>query len=378
MYLVWIGNRESEILTYNVFNESITFFGSDGDGNHAFATTNRIPNSYSTEFTDYVTNNIEHIIKKHSNAQFHFYNPMFAHKILKKTPQLCKYFVNINEYESLKWITSKTFVRQWLSHSVQVPSYALLSKKECKIESLKNMFPGNIQFIIQKDISGGGEGTYLLTPETEHAVLSQIKHTALYLVSPYYFPKKSVCCHILISNNDIAILPFGLQQSEIDENKILYKGTGYPDKIDIDPFAINKLIEIANTIGERLKNMGYRGICGLDFILHNENILFIEINARYLGSTFLINKALKAQNLPSIFELNTRCFNSNILPKEILRNLHIGYSSFTVKSKASLNRTNIQCIIKESVCGKTTENFLDGLENAVTVSKNAYLYRGIY
>ena len=378
MYSVWIGNRESEIISYNIFNESITFYGSNTNGNHAFSTTHRIPNSYSVEFTNYVAKYIIDILDKHPNAKFHFYNPMFAYRISKKFPRLYESFVNINEYETLKWITSKTFVRQWLSHSVQVPSYALLSKEECKINLLKKMFRGKEQFIIQKDISGGGEGTFLFTSTSERDVLSQLKNTNLYLVSPYYFPKKSVCCHMLIGNNDIAILPFGLQQSEICDNKILYRGTGYPTELGLNAHIINKLLEIAKVTGERLRGLGYRGICGLDFIVYDDTVLFIEINARYLGSTFLINKALKEQNLPSVFELNTNCFNDDALPANILRNLNIGYNSFTLKSDSFLDKNNIRDVIKTIESKNTTKIYWDGLESTDSVLPNSYLYRGIY
>ncbi len=197
-------------------------------------------------------------------------------------------------------------------------------------------------------------------------------------MAPYYFPKKSVCCHMLIGNNDIAILPFGLQQSEICYNKILYRGTGYPTELGLNGHIVNKLLEIAKVTGVRLRGLGYRGICGLDFIIYDDTVLFIEINARYLGSTFLINKALKEQNLPSVFELNTNCFNGDALPVNTLRNLNIGYSSFTLKSDSYLDKNHIRDVIKTIECKNATKIYLDGLESADSVLPNSYLYRGIY
>ena len=379
MYKVWIGNRESERLTYNIFNESITFYGSNTCSNNAFSTDIRIPNRYTSDFKNYVIKKIEHIIHNYSKVQFHFYNPIFAHRILKDKPELVNYFVNINEYEILKWITSKTFVRQWLSNSISVPAYSLLSKSECSISNLTTIFCGYSEFIIQKDISGGGEGTYLLTYFSENEVLEELKDESLYLVSPYYSPKTSVCCHMLIGKNNIAVFPFGIQTSEIYDNKLLYKGTSYPNILGFNKNIEHELFIKAISIGYRLQKLGYKGICGLDFILHKGGTFFIEVNTRYLGSTFLINKALKNKGLPSLFELNTECFDDEkTLPCETIRNLKIGYASNVTKSKSQLSANELQDIIKKNHNNNLVKIYFDGLENTCEVLKDTYLYRGIY
>lgn len=378
MYKVWIGNRESEIITYNIFDESITYYGSNKMKNHSFSNDIRTVNSYNFEFKEFVVREIRKIIHIHSDAEFHFYNPMFAHKILKTNEDLRCYFFNINSYETLKWITSKTFVRNWLSNTTLTPSYALLSKYECEMENLESMFPTFHNFIIQKDISGGGEGTYLLTNSSKNEVFAELNEGALYLVSPYYSPKISACCHMLIGNDDIAVFPFGIQASEIYNNKILYKGTSYKENNIIEKKHEQKLFENAVMIGRRLQQIGYRGICGLDFIIYNDMVIFIEINARYLGSTFLVNKALQEQNLPSVFQLNSKCFNDKIgIFCNKIRTLKIECYSNTVKSKMSIDEFDIKKLI-ENKSSKATFIYYDGLENAKQTVNNAYLYREIY
>ena len=373
MYKVWIGNRESEILTYNIFDESITYFGSAKNGNHAFALINRTPAKYSNEFKAYVIQKIDSIITSHNDAEFHFYNPMFAHKIISIRPDLACFFANINDYELLKWITSKTFVREWLSNSVDVPPYALLSKDECKINNLHSLFGNYNEFIIQKDISGGGEGTYLLTPISEYRVLDSLCYNSLYLVSPCLSPKVSACCHMLIDNDTTTIFPFGIQSSVITNDKMIYKGTSYSKISRFNNCVVNSLNEKAFIIGERLRNIGYRGICGLDFIVIENTVFFIEINARYLGSSFLINKALNEQNKISLFEMNHICFDAK-LPLGTLDGLQINYSSKCEKSVSVMNHQEILELIENKNRGRSTL-FFDGLGNSNTVEKNTYLYR---
>lgn len=374
MYKVWIGNRESEILTYNIFDESITFYGSNKLNNSSFIGVNRIPSNYGDEFKLFVIENIQNIIAKHADVEFHFYNPQFAHKIISNIPSLSKYFVNINSFETLKWITSKTFVREWMSNSIAVPPYALLSKKECSIQNLQSIFGQYDDFIIQKDISGGGEGTFLFNVNSETAIRTFLSDCGLFLTSPYLSPKISICCHMLIDDFKTYVFPFGIQQSKVINDKLIYKGTNYSDSIEIKNDLLYLAKSMAIDIGNGLRNINYRGICGLDFIIYNNKIYFIEINARYLGSSFLINKALKKQKLPSLFELNSMCFQSQI-PHNLLDNYKVKYASKTEKSDCALEKESIINVINEHQQIQKKIIYFDGLENAEHVENNTYLFR---
>lgn len=376
MYKVWIGNRESEILTYNIFNESITYFGSNSHKNSAYITIRRTPASYSKDFLNFVIENINRIIEQHSDAEFHIYNPMFAYKIFRVRYDLKDYFKCINNYETLKWLTSKTFVREWLSKSVTVPPYALLSKKECFLKKLQSIFGDYTSFVVQKDVSGGGQGTFLLNIDSEENVQMQISDNSLYLVSPYLSPKISACCHILIDSDKTIIFPFGIQSSELVNNKVLYMGTSYNGTGFFNSKTICKLNETAQSVGERMRNMGYLGICGLDFLIHNDKVFFIEVNVRYLGSSFLINKALKEHQLPSLFDMNNMCFYSS-LNEDVLQDFYINYTSKYETSQKAMSQDEINTFINDLENERHLTKFYDGLKNAEYVEKGTYLCREI-
>ena len=55
--------------------------------------------------------------------------------------------------------------------------------------------------------------------------------------------------------------------------------------------------------------MGYRGICGFDYIQTKSQLLFLECNPRFQASTYLLNLTLEKEGLPSIQELNYMAFN---------------------------------------------------------------------
>jgi len=380
MKKVWVGNRLSEIANVNFFDYSITYYGVNTEVNFSFSTTIRIPTQYSNNFTDFTIGKIDDlIVREKGNIEFHFYNPIFAHKIANRKKELFKYFMNINSSETLSWINSKIFTRLWLSNSIDVPKFALLSKNECTVQNLCNLFKGSNSFIIQKHISGGGEGTYLIDIDIEEEVLNEISANSLYLVSPFYDNANTICCHIIVYNDYIIVFPFGIQNSCEIDNKFIYQGSDYISGQNISYDIKNILLHNAISVGKNLSHIGYRGICGFDFILVSNEILFIEVNARYLGSTFVINKALAENNEPSIFELNSDCFSNHPKYKDFnAQGLKINYRSKTERNgKKTLFKDDITKTISDFISSCQSEVFFDGLEIAQVVKPDTYLFREI-
>ena len=378
MYNIWVGNRESEILTYkDFFVASITYYGSGKAKNYAYTLKRRVEKKYSDHFKNFVINKIDDLILKYKFVKIHFYNPMFAHKILNEKKDFIKYFANINDYETLYWISSKVFTRLWISNWFDVPRFALLSKRECHYKKLNSLFGNFNDYVIQKHISGGGEGTYKLNIKTENDIIQELNEHSLYLVSPYYEKKYTFCCHILIYRDNVKVFPFGIQTSNEINNQIIYEGSDYIKGKDI-PYDIKQdLIDISQNIGVHLSNIGYRGICGFDFILSNEKILFIEVNARYLGSTFIINNALLENGFPSLFELNTDCFSDSPLYLDFqTHDLSINNKSKTYRNNGDIMiLKDIKEFLNDKIDNENITFFLDGLDSASFIDKNTYLCR---
>ena len=208
---IWVGKRESDILTYQYFDVSITFWGSNTNNNHSFCSSNRVKANYNKKFTEFVKDLLIKYISLDKNTEIHFYN------------------------------------------------------------------------------------------------------------------------------NELAIQV---------KNK-----------------AIN--------VGKRLMEINYRGICGLDFIFIQNNILLIEINPRYQGSSYLLNAVLNVYNLPSLFELNSICFSANYINNDITSQI----------DKMSVSFESYTSIYKLGGCNdiknlpKNVLLFLDGLSNANKFEDGVYLYR---
>ena len=364
---IWVGKRESDILTYHYFDISITFWGSNTNNNHSFCTQNRIKSNYGRDFTEFVIGLLKEFISSNKDIEIHFYNNVFAYKLMSLEPILKNYIVNINSKRILDITRHKTLSRVWLQNTIDVPKFACLSKSECEYKNLTRMYPFYDKFIIQKNISGGGDGTYLINDQNCKQIISNLGADDVYLVSPYYEDNISLSCHLLIDHKSITVFPISRQLLRYDNNKIAYCGNKYLDNND------NLAVQVKNKahqIGCRLMEINYRGICGLDFIFTENRILLVEINPRYQGSSYLINAILKANQLPSLFELNSICFcsyiNSSITAQ--INQMHISLESntFIYKTNEFDNTENYP---------KNVMLFLDGLPNANEYEDGVYLYR---
>lgn len=374
MYRVWIGKRESDILTYNYFDFSITYYGSNSKNNVSFCDKTRMCSSYSKDFLDFVVKSIIEIFNnKNKDVEFHFYNNVFAYKIINVLPTIKENVVNLNDINILNILRHKTLSRLWLNNHIDTPAFCLLSKPNCSIKYFNKKFGQEFNdFVIQKNYSGGGTGTYLINDKNEAETINKLNDKELYLVSPYYYPNQSLSCHIMIDKEKVIVLPISKQMISSKNNNLEYVGNKYIDyKSDIS----KKIIKGAKNLGHELQMIGYRGVCGFDFIIHKERLMLIEINPRYQGSSYVVNYMLNKNGLPSLFELNGMCFN-DVIPTEIelkIQNMNTKYLNTYINFRNDLDKVSLKNTLSKS----TNILFLDGCDKSISFEDNCYLLRYI-
>lgn len=370
MYRIWVGKRESDVLTYHFFDCSITFYGSNQNNNFAFCEVERIRSSYDDQFTDFVIEILSQKVSDNPNTEIHFYNNVFAYKIANIKPGLMKHIVNLNSLKTLNMLNHKTLSRLWLNNTVAVPAFSLLSKSECTINNLQKKFGFYHSYVIQKNISGGGSGTYIINNDNETYILDKLSEDELYLASPYYYPNDSLSCHAMIGKDTIIIFPISVQLIYTGNSKMEYAGNNYSN-INLSIKEKTKLL--AHMVCRRMQKMGYRGICGFDFIHYNNQIFLIEINPRYQGSSYVINLALKEQNCPSLFEINTMCFTGTIADSLVskINELNVYY-----ESRYFIFDCENDTIAATAICSDPSIIvFDDGFQNCTSFEHGAYLFR---
>lgn len=262
-------------------------------------------NLLNMDFAHYVAN----ILMKRNVADESClcYDHRTAINIMRICPSLRTKFIGA-KVPYIDWLNNKTTTRLWLSPEIQTPAIGVLTGNECTYNRLNKMYPKKRAFIIQSEISSGGKETFLFTNENEKEIYDSLKRTSCYLVSPLIEDATTYNVHICISDKQYWISPVSKQVSDFSEYHPLYAGSVFNN------IYITKIVEQLNFIARKLKDTGFRGICGIDFMLSEDEFIYIECNNRLQGSSAALDYLLRKNNFPSLYQLLVATYNGDPLP----------------------------------------------------------------
>lgn len=369
--IFWVGTRQSDIEHLSdVFCGSITIFGDNRNGNIAYCSgNNRINHNIDNEECDlFFISTLTNLCLEDDSIRFLFYNPILAHKYggIIKEHTLC-----LNPLPILDMFSNKMRSRLALRNIAETIPFVVLRGTECSYENICSFFVECDEFIIQSAVSSGGEGTIHIDSTSNCTSISPDDE---YLVSPYINNAVPLNTHIIISNNDIMVFPSSVQIVSEISRKLLYCGGDYicyrglPEKVQ------SKVVQEANKLGEFAQKKGYRGILGIDFLLKEDHLYFVEFNARFQASSQLINEELKNTYKTSLQEINLQAFNGEPFPK--LESMQIDYSNF-VYTTNNVTYDRINRIIRSDEVYKVQ---LDGYNTDTTYpcGEDIYLARCVF
>ncbi len=328
---IWIGKRESDINYSLWFDGSITYYGTNRNGNRCFVKNNETVSPYkSKDFTNFVKINVEEYYRNDRSVEFYFYNQTFSYR-LDVSSSIRRNFRCINNLELLAWLNNKTFCRLWASNYIAVPFGTLVTPEECTYEQIHKLLPAYQDYIVQSNSSSGGYGTHVFTPNNASSIAGKLVQKTLYLVAPYYEKSKSCNIHVIITPARIILLPISTQFITRENDNLLYMGSSFEKSIDC--MVIQEIKTNAYVLAKILQDNGYRGICGIDYLLTEEGIKFLEINPRYQGSSVLVDKTLHTMGLPSLFQYNLWTFSNDFHQEyEVLDSLEISNSLVSIEA----------------------------------------------
>lgn len=373
--LIWVGIRESDIdFTGDLFDFSITDYGKCTGNNVSYYNGGYHKKCTKKEF---IVKQLQNIGLT-SDHKVLFYNPSMAYSVLDDFPELSTHLVGLCSSNILDILNDKIQTRIWMSKHVKTPNFSTLHKKECSFNILKDMFNSSKGFIIQEKISSSGTGTYLMTSKSETEILQKLEENNQYLVSEFISPSASVNSHIFITNEDTIVFPGSLQLISQRNNNFIYSGADFLAYRNIDSSYIHAVYYYSRKIGNLLENAGFRGICGIDFVVSDGEVYFIEINPRFQASTVLLNLALEKAGLPSIHHLQLGDYDSDKVDKDSLERIQVNYSYYKYANGLydSIEKYNHHFELFE----KSEETFkilLDGYDMQNTY-KNQYAFGVIF
>lgn len=377
--LYWIGTRESDIDdTNDLFKGSITIFGSNKDKNTSFQSLNneRVNhNIANVSLNEFFLKEIREILNKDEKAKLMFYNPSFAYRLGE---DIVERSICVNDSSVLGFLANKIQSRFVFSNYVPSLQSRLFLGNQCSLRKINSFFPDKETFIIQENSSAGGFGTYILEEKSEKEISRYIKNNESYLVSPYYEKSIPVNIHTVIFENQIVFLTPSVQIIERSENRLLYKGADFICFNEIDKNSQSKITNYSKKISELLQASGYRGICGIDFIVNSKDAYFIEVNNRFQASSILLNMSLKENNLPSIQELTIRSFYEDSLSLNTDFKVTVPYSCYSFHQEAKREEHPIHVYNRYDQEKAILSINLDGFSLNNISDQDGYLFRIIF
>lgn len=186
--------------------------------------------------------------------------------------------------------------------------FADKNKYQADVSEIK--YDDDLQFIVQAPISSGGAGTFVLNKKNSQFLLSLLDKRAKYLVSVYHTRNISVNMHAVIYADEIVYSPASIQiiREVTLENKLLYKGADFIAYRMISADLRSQFESLVKKTAEKLQEIGYRGVCGIDAIMHDGRVNVLEVNGRFQASTELINRSLIRRGYKTLQELNYEAF----------------------------------------------------------------------
>lgn len=367
-YLIWVGPRDSDIQFCKYIQDKICYFS------EANPMPQRKANIYGTTFLDFVRKKMNNILWNHPNAKFIFYNPKMAYSL---NEDLQKHVICLNDKYVLNLLSNKIYTRYWFGAYIPVLPSILLESGGLSFDELSDKLGESHEYIVQKNHSSGGFGTFLVSKENNMLSFLQESYNELLLVSPYIKNSVSININAIIYDSERKLFAPSIQIIENHSNRLLYHGADYKAAMNL-PDNIHKMLqEYSDIILQHIQRLGYRGIIGLDFILTNNHIYFQEVNPRYQASSFLIDIALHNLGLPSLTEMNLCAFSSEPAREEDFYTFSIEYSFY--KYLYTTNARHLYHVEKVALNNPYVFQLcIDGWNCEMSVDEDAYCYAIVF
>lgn len=374
--LYWIGIRESELEdTSSLFEGSITIFGSGKGNNYAFDKEFAIRYDYNEDsdlLNEFINLKAKIILTQDPNARFMLYYPVDIAILDREVASKTLY---VNDIQITDFLDDKIKTRNWLIEHIPMPHYCVTFGEKINYEYLISIFPDYNKFVVQSDYSCGGSGTWLLTKDNISDIMKRISFHEKYTLLPYYEHSVSVNIHLIIYEQEILLMPASVQIITQKSYSLAYHGSDFIMYQYLPKHLQDKVNRYAEIIGKQLQYSGYRGVCGIDFIVTQDEVYFSEINGRFQSSTVLINKAMQSSGLNlSLQQLHIDAFLNSKCTVE-LPMFNVNYSLFGFSY-------NPETFVKTKYLFELTKNCPqiaccqdDALDWNMKLENNTYLFK---
>lgn len=325
--IYYIGYRQgdAEASFYNqtmdgYFAGSITELGNNKRGNIAHNASTRIQVSQNVEFDErntrimreFINEKCREIVAKVPDAYFYPYSPVYASYV---PAELQDRILCCNNPKVFTVLDSKFQFRKIFEDVLPFAPYEYVVGSEI-IKRLKDgTYPEQKEVVIQRDYGSGGFGTlvvnkeYFSNPAFKERSIKEIYPKETYLVSDYIESMCSVSLHMIISNNEVNILP-SIVHRYIEHHKLDYME--FKAFTELPPDMLKQAYECGQKFGDFVRTSRkyrMRGWVHIDLLFGKDGKVYaMEANPRFGGSVGCYNRLFRQAGLESVFEYNYRAF----------------------------------------------------------------------
>ena len=302
------------------FAGSITEHGNNKRGNIAYNASTRVQLSSNVEFDErndkimrvFINEKCREIVARVPDAYFYPYSPVYASYV---PPELQDRILCCNDQKVFAMLDSKFQFRKIFKDILPFAPHEYVVGQKI-IERLKNgTYPNKKEVVIQRDNGSGGFGTlvvnktYFADPTLKERALKEIHPKETYLVSDYIESLCSTSLHLIVSNNEVLILPSTVHAYK-DYHKLAYMDLKAFTKLP--PKMVQQAYDCGKKFGkfvQKSKEYRMRGWLHIDILFGKDGKVYaMEANPRFGGSVGLQNRMFRSAGLESVFEYNYRAF----------------------------------------------------------------------
>ncbi len=375
----YIGIRESDIsFSKEYFSHGIFLFYNSKQQQFKIRPNQ---NNRNKELFTYYNTQLEK--SKQCAYKYVFYNQATAYNYPREIIDNSLY---VNKKEILDLFNNKLLTKQLLiENDIKVVPFQTFAGKDILYSQLTAQFNCK-SFVIQTSHGGGGIGTYLLTTDSYSRILTHLEHLQNYMVSPYIEKSISVNTHVFVSEKQTVLSPGSIQIIEKHNDQLCYRGGDFVAFRKIDHKTREKIKYQSLKIANLLRQKGYIGIAGIDFIIGNNGELYCsEINPRFQASTFMLDRYLKEKTSKSVgsteadstFVLNEMAFKGGI-STDLCFEDEINYSCYYYYCDDNLEYIKEKIKILEKANIKVDLDGLKSYFNENSIDRNSYMFKATF
>ena len=376
----YVGIRSSDCAgNGGYFQEDACIFSSHADSATYSVRPNQ--NKANKDIMGQLLKQMEQLRKKIPGLRFVFYNGAMAYNF---PTWLHREFLCLNPQSLLQSLNDKLEMKRWLVEcEIPVLAYETFLGQELSLDMLKRHFPGADKYVLQSSSGGGGIGTYVVSDDNFERVAPGLQALRQYLVSGYIETGVSVNTHVFISDKQTVLSPGSLQIVELEQDQLCYRGADYVAFRSLPAACREQVRELSLKLANRLRQRGYRGVAGLDFLVgKGQTVYCMEVNPRFQASSPLLDRYLAECAGPntarSVFELNDQAFSNRMVTTLCFDDI-INYSCYYYyKGDLPLNDLLAKReLLKQQNASVQDDGFLH-YGDAAKLDKDSYLFQAVF